>query len=113
MPGGNRPALGNEAIDQLLYLPAATFPTVAANGQATNTITVKGLLPGDYISGVLQAPPAHLVLDNMYVSAADTITALWSSDSTGISTSTVNILLEVCRAENSSLGITQLPSQLV
>ena len=112
MPGGTRAQLGNELFAQTLYLPSVTFPTLAANASGTNTATVKGVLPGDLIGWNMQAPPAHLVLDNIYVSAADTISIVWSSDATGISTGSVAVLLEVTRPENGSLGITNLPSSL-
>lgn len=109
MPGGTRNQLGNELFAQTLYLPAVTFPTLGANASSDNTFSVPGVLPGDLISWNVQAPPAHLVLDNVHVSAADTIKLRWGTDATGISTSTVAILLEVTRPENL---YTTLPSSL-
>ncbi len=112
MPGGTRACLGNEQFEQMLYQASVTYPTLGANASGSNTATVKGVLSGDLVSWNMQNPPAHLVLDNIYVSANDTLTLLWSSDATGISTGTVAILIGVARAENQSLGITNLPSQL-
>jgi hypothetical protein len=112
MPGGTRTQLGNELFAQALYLPAVTFPTLATNASGTNTVTVKGVLSGDLISWNMQAPPAHLVLDNAYVSANDTITLLWSSDVTGITGATVAIIFEVTRPENASMGLAALPSSI-
>ena len=109
MPGGTRNQLGNELFGQMTYQVSVTFPTLAANASNDNTFSVPGVLPGDLISWNIQAPPAHLVLDNIYVSAADTIKLRWSTDATGISTSTVAILLEVTRPENL---YTTLPSSL-
>lgn len=111
MPGGTRAQLGNELFAQALYVPAIPYPIVAANGTTTNTATILGVLPGDIVGWNLQAPPAHLVLDNIYVSAPNTLTLLWSSDSAGITPGgTVAVLLEVARPENASLGLTALPS---
>ena len=113
MPGGTRSQLGNELFSQDIYLSAAPYPIVAANGTTVGTIAVAGVLPGDSIGWNMQAPPAHLVLDNMYVSAPGVITALWSSDSVGITPGgTVALLLQVARPENSSLGLTALPSTI-
>jgi hypothetical protein len=112
MPGGTRSQLGNELFSQDLYLPAVTYPTLATNASGTNTAIVNGVLPGDSIGWNMQAPPAHLVLDNIYVSAANTLTILWSSDVTGISTGTVPLLLQVARPENASMGLASLPSSI-
>jgi hypothetical protein len=112
MPGGTRAQLGNELFSQDLYFSAVTFPTLGANASGTNTLTVNGVLPGDSIGWNMQAPPAHLVLDNIYVSAANTLTILWSSDATGITGATVAILLQVARPENASMGLAALPASI-
>ena len=113
MPTGTRQQLGNVIFDQAIYVAAVTFPTLGANASATNTLTVLGAQVGDIISWNIQAPPAHLVLDNVYVSAKDTFTLLWGTDGTGISTATIGILFEVMRPENASLGLSALPANLV
>jgi len=112
MPGGTRSQLGNELFAQAAYLSAVTYPTLAANASGSNTVMLKGVLAGDIVSWNMQAPRAHLVLDNAYVSAVDTITLLWSSDATGISTGTVGVIFEVTRPENASLGLSALPSSI-
>lgn len=112
MPGGTRSQLGNELFGQALYVPAVTYPTLAANASSDNTLTVKGVLSGDLISWNIQAPPQHLQIDNIYISAPDTLTIRWGTDATGISTGSVALLLEVTRPENGSLGITNLPNSL-
>ena len=112
MPGGTRNQLGNELFGQMLYQASVTFPTLAANASGDNTFAVPGVLPGDMISWNLQAPPAHLILDNAYVSAAGVVTLRWSTDGTGVTGSTVAILMEVTRPENSSAGVTSFPSSL-
>ena len=113
MPGGTRSQLGNELFAQILYLPSVTFPTLGANASSTTTVAVTGVLSGDLISWNMQAPPLHLILDNIYVSATGVLTILWSSDGTGIATSTVAILIDVTRGENTSLGLTALPSSIL
>jgi hypothetical protein len=113
MPGGTRAQLGNELFSQDLYLPAAAYPIVAANGTTDSTVAVAGVLPGDTIGWNMQAPPLHLVLDNAYVSAPGVITFRWSSDSAGITPGgTVAMLLQIARPENASLGLSALPSSI-
>lgn len=112
MPGGTRAQLGNELFAQALYLAAVTFPTLATSASSTNTLTVPGVLVGDLLSWNMQAPPAHIFLENAYVSAPNVITFSWTTDATGISTGTVPLLLEVTRPENASLGLTSLPTQV-
>jgi hypothetical protein len=112
MPGGTRAQLGNELFGQIIYLPAVTYPTLGANATADNTVTIPGVLPGDMISWNIQAPPAHLIIDNTYISAANVMTIRWSTDSTGISTGSVAVLFEILRPENQSQGIATLPASL-
>jgi hypothetical protein len=104
---------GNEKMSVLLYLSAVTYPTLAANASATSTLTVPGVLPLDCLSWNMQSPPAHLVVDNMYVSSANTVTVLWGTDATGISTGTVAMVMDVVRATNANLGSSALPSAIV
>ena len=113
MPGANDIAYGNEKLSMLVYNSVVAFPTLGANASATNTLTIPGVLPLDLVSWNVQAPPAHLVVDNMYVSSANTITILWGTDSTGITGSTVAMLLEIVRATNANLGTSALPSAVV
>lgn len=112
MPGGTRPVLGNVLYGQHLYLPAVTYPTLATNASGTNTASVPGLIPGQLLIPQIQAPPAHLFLQNAYVSAPGVVTFGWDTDATGISTGSVAILLRVEGAENLSNGISTLPSSL-
>jgi len=113
MPGGNRTQLGNAVFDQLLYIPAAPYPIVAAGGSSVSTISVPGLLIGDILSFNMIGPPAHLSLDNGYVSSNGVVTVSWYTDNTGVAAAgTVPLLLEVLRGENTSLGLSALPSSL-
>jgi hypothetical protein len=113
MSAGTRAATGNELFDQVVYLPSVTYPTLAANASGSNTVAVPGALVGDIFSWNMQSPPAHLVLDNVYVSAAGVVTLLWSTDGTGISTGSVAVLFSVVRPENASLGLASLPNSLI
>lgn len=112
MAGGTQPQLGNEAFGQAVYSAAVTYPTLATNASGSNTFTLNGVLPGDIVGWNMQAPPAHLVMDNVYVSAANTLTILWSTDVTGISTGTVAVLFEIARPANASLGLSALPGSI-
>ena len=113
MPGGTRYQQGNEIFAQVLYLPSVAFPTIGVGASASNTFTVPGVLPLDLISWNIQNPPAHLTIDNIYVSAANTLTILWGTDATGITGSTVAVLIDITRAENAGLGSSVLPAALV
>ncbi len=111
MPGGSTPCLGNVTVRQMIYLSAVTFTTLAANASSSNTVTVKGVLPGDFVHANIQAPPAHLFIENVYVSAADTLTIVWGTDGTGVTGSTAGVIFEVSRFQNQSMGLSALPSQ--
>jgi hypothetical protein len=113
MPGASDVAYGNEKLDAIYYLPSVTFPTLGASASASNTATLNGALPGDFISWSMQAPPAHIFLENIYVSSANTISLLWTTDASGISTGTVAVVFEVVRATNANLGLSALPSAIV
>jgi len=112
MPVGSRIQIGNEAFDQLLYLAAVPTPNLGASASATTTLTVNGVLANDLISWNLQNPPAHLVLDNVYVSSPNTLTLLWGTDGTGLSPSTTNIIVSVTRCENAAFGTAGFPGAI-
>jgi hypothetical protein len=113
MPVGTRVQIGNEVFDQMLYLSAVPTPSLGASASATTTLTVNGVLPYDLVSWNLQNPPAHVVLDNIYVSAPNTLTIMWGTDGTGASPSTTNMILSVTRCENSAFGTSGFPSAIV
>jgi hypothetical protein len=113
MPVGTRVQIGNEAFDQMLYLSAVPTPLLGASASATTTLTVNGVLPNDLISWNLQAPAAHVVLDNAYVSSANTITFLWGTDGTGAAAGTVNMIMSVTRCENAAFGTAGFPGAIV
>lgn len=113
MPGKSTLAYGNEVLDTLLYVPSVTYPTLAANASGSNTATIPGTLPGDMISMSMQSPPAHLSLDNAYVSVAGTVTLTWFTDGTGISSGTVGVIFNVVRFENLNVsGVTGMPNAI-
>jgi len=88
-------------------------PNLGASASATTTLTLNGVLPNDLVSWNLQSPPAHVVLDNIYVSSPNTLTILWGTDGTGSAPSTTNIILSVTRCENAAFGTSGLPSSIV
>jgi hypothetical protein len=113
MPGASDQALGNIKNNLVVYNGAVTFPTLATNASGTSTLTINGVLPLDLIGWNMQAPPAHLILDNAYVSSANTVTLTWSSDATGITGATVAVLFTVDRPTNANLGASALPTAIV
>ena len=110
MPGGTSPALGNEQFDTMIYLPSVVFPTLTTSASGTNTLSVPGVQNLDAISWNLQNPPAHIFLENAYVSAPNTLTLLWTTDLTGVTGATVAILFTVVRAQNAAFGTAGLPN---
>jgi hypothetical protein len=110
MPGESDVSLGNEQLDTMLYFPSVTFPTLGSSASSTTTLSVPGVLPGDYLSMTMQTPPAHIFLENAYVSSNGVVTISWTTDTSGVSTSTVAVLGEVCRPNR---PYTSLPSALV
>jgi hypothetical protein len=110
MPGGTTPALGNEQFDQLVYAPSVTYPTLATNASGNNTFSIPGVQALDFIGWNMQNPPAHLVLDNAYVSAPGVLTLTWSSDVTGISTATVAVMFSIVRGTNAASGTSAFPN---
>ena len=111
MPGAATPALGNESNDLLLYLAAVTVPNVGANGSASQTVTVQGVLVGDLISWNQQGVIAGLACDNIYVSAANTLSFYWTN-TTGSpinSSAAQPFIIEVVRGQNSPFGTAGLP----
>lgn len=112
MPGGTRNVIGNVLYGQHLYLPAVTYPTLASNVSGTNTAAVPGLIPGQLLMCQMQGPSGHIFLENAYVSAPGVVTFSWTTDTTGVSTGTVPVLMKVEGAENLSNGVASLPSSL-
>lgn len=112
MPVATRAALGNEVFDTIIYLPLTTVPNVPASSTTTQVITVSGVFPGDVISWNQQSNVAGLAIENVWVSAINTLTFVWSNATTSAinGTAAQPVLLEVVRPENAALGIATLPS---
>ncbi len=104
MPGKADVSQGNLGWETMAYNGAVTFPTLAANASNTNTLTLIGVRPNDAITCSMVAPPAHLFLDNAYVSANDTLTLTWSTDGTGVTGATVAVLINIVRVDGANLG---------
>lgn len=113
MPGRANIAYGNEIIDEVLYFSGVTYPTLTTSASGSNTLTVQGVQPLDFLSWNLVAPVAHLQIDNMYVSAANTITILWGTDLTGVTgASNAVLMIEVIRVDAANLGTSVFPNQV-
>lgn len=110
MPGKSNVSLGNLGSESIIYQAAVTFPTLAANASSTNTVTITGVRSLDMITCSMVAPPAHLFLDNAYVSANDTVTLTWSTDGTGVTGSTVQVQFNIARVDGANLGTSAFPS---
>jgi len=113
MPGASDIAYGNEKMAMVAYLPSVTFPTLAANASSDTSVTLPGVLPLDSVGWNMQAPTAHLQIDNIYVSAANTLSIRWGTDGTGVTGATVAVLFTVERATNANLGTSALPNAIV
>jgi hypothetical protein len=112
MPGASQISRGNQIIDTLLYLPSVTVPNVNANSSASQTVTVNGVLVGDMISWSQQGVIAGLSVDNVYVSAANTLSFYWTNTTGSNITSSAAqaFLIELIRSD--VLPYTTLPSAL-
>jgi hypothetical protein len=115
MPGSSTLQRGNLIFDlmiQATITPPATVTTATTN---TTTTTIQGLNVGDLVSwNQLTNPNALLTVANMYVSAANTLTSVWTTEGATVSgAAACSFILEVCRAENYSLsGISSLPTTI-
>ena len=113
MPGGSDVAYGNEKNVFMIYLPSVTFPTLTTSASSSTSVTLPGVLPLDAVGWNIQNPPAHLAIDNIYVSAPNTLSILWATDLTGVTGATCAILFTVERATNANLGASALPNAIV
>lgn len=114
MPGASDIAIGNQKNSWQLYLANVTFPTLTTNASAVTSVTLNGTLPLDMVSWNIQAGPAHLQIDNIYVSAANTLSITWGTDASGVTgAATLNVLFTVERATNGNLGVSALPGAIV
>ena len=114
MPAPSQLAYGNEIIDTLLYVPVVSYPSLAANTSTTTTLTIPGILPLDFLSWSMQNPPAHIFLENIYVSAVNTAILTWTTDSTGSGGGgNMAVMFEVVRGMNAPLGTAGFPAALV
>lgn len=113
MPVSSDLARGNETIDTMLYLPTVTIPNVNSQTSANQTVTVLGVQQGDCISwNQVSNLITGLAIDNVYASAANTLTFTWTNNTAGNLTGngTCAILLELCRS--SIVPYTSLPQAI-
>jgi len=115
MPTGTRPQIGNLIFDEALLLTVTPPAAILTSVVTYQAVTFPGCLVGDLVSWNLLQNTNNLVsIPNMYVSAPNTLQIGWGTEGAQInSLATQQILVEVCRPENASLGLTALPSNLV
>jgi hypothetical protein len=113
MPGGADIPYGNVKLIMMLDL-SVTFTTLGASASSiTTTASVPGTLVNDFCLVSLNPAVAHLFIDNAYVSANGTVTFTISTDGTGVTGTTVPILMMVWRATNANLGLAAIPGAVV
>ena len=113
MPGSTRVSLGNEILDTVLYLPSVAVPNVNTQTSANQTVTVNGVLPGDYFDWSVQGTGvAGLFITNCYCATANVVTFTWFNGTTGNLTgnAAVAMVLEIVRTD--IVSYTSLPSVL-
>lgn len=113
MPGGSTIQRGNLIFDQMIQ--ASITPPAAVTTATTNptTTTIPGLAVGDLISwNQTTNPNVLLTVVNMFVSAANTLTSVWTTEGATVNgAAACSFILEVCRPENYSLNaLASLPN---
>lgn len=113
MPAASQIARGNQTLDTTLYLPSVAVPNVNTQVSATQTVTVPGVLPGDYFSWNAQGSgTSGLFVTNIYCSTANTLTFTWFNGTTGNLTSNAAqaFIIELIRTD--IIPYTTLPAAL-
>lgn len=102
MPGATQLARGNEFLDTMIYLPAIPVPNVNTQVSANQTVTVQGVLPGDYFDWSVQGTGVSgLFITNCYCATPNVLTFTWFNGTTGNLTGNAAqaIVLEVVRCD--------------
>lgn len=91
-------------LGAIIYRQSLTPVSVAANTSAEQTFTVKGVIPGDFVSVLREAAlTAGLGIVNARVSAADTVAITFSNGTASpIVPAAGNFLFYIARPENST-----------
>lgn len=112
MPGGTRYSQGNIIMSQVIYLPSVVVPNVNANSTVNQTVTVNGVVIGDFIDWNQLSSVSGLTVANIWVSAANTLTFTWANETVGNITNTANqpFQITITRPENVSFGLAALPN---
>lgn len=118
MPGGTTECFGNSKLQVVGVLGAATgisTPSVGANTSVTQTYTLNGLLPNDFIDVMSQTHVAGLSIAAAWCTAANVVTVQFIN-STGSTIGVQNnyiALFQVTRMENANLGLAAFPAAIV
>ena len=113
MPGATQISRGNEILDTVLYLSAVTVPNVNSQVSANQTVTVNGVLPGDYFDWSVQGTGVSgLFITNCYCATPNVLTFTWFNGTTGTlsGNATQAIVLEIVRSD--VVPYTSLPAVL-
>ena len=113
MPVSSTIPRGNEQFDTVLYLPTVTIPNCNANTATNQTVTVLGVQLGDMISwNQISGFVTALLVDNIYVSSANTLTFTWTNNTVGNLTGngTAAFLIGVVRCD--VIPYTSLPQAI-
>lgn len=115
MPGSTNVLRGNGQFMQVLSIPLVTVPNLPANSTATQTVTVPGVLVSDFVFWNQLSVVAGISVENAFVSAANTITFLWSNTTVAAVNGTApqGFLIGIFRPENTTGGLAGLPSAII
>jgi hypothetical protein len=114
MPGPTSIVRGNVSLEMVMLLTLNT-PSVGANTSVVQTYTVNGLLPNDFVEINQQSHIVGLTIANCWVSAVNTLSIQFANvtgATIGVQTG-VQYIVNVDRIENSSLGSSAFPNQIV
>ena len=104
MPAASTIQRGNLLFDTLVGAVVTPPNALAAASTTTTTLTVNGLVVGDFIGDVnfQAALPNNIILVNAFCGSANTLSLQWTNPSAGVSgaSSPLNTVINVCRFEN-------------
>jgi hypothetical protein len=115
MPGNSTVQRGNELFAQILYQSALAVPNLPASSTVLSTYTIAGAQIGDLISYNQLSYVSGVSADNMYVSAANTLSVYWTNNTASAinGTAAQPFIIEFTRPENMvEGGFAMLPTTI-
>lgn len=116
MPMSSSVARGNELFDSIFSLTVTPPATITTATTTSQTYTFSGLAIGDVISWNQTTFASALVtITNMYASAANTLTIIFTTEGATVSgAAAISFLLTITRPENYvDGGLISLPTAIV